>query len=110
MLFSDAALNVIQVDWQSLSVLGSLLGAALVTSAKVLAAQWDKSTATDAKRHEESRQDAREAREENRVLSQAILGIQRQTVETLSGVQHEIKLMVDRLDRLEGSAPKPPAR
>ena len=82
MLLAEAT-QVIQVEWQGLAVFGSTLGAALVAAAKILAGQWAANQAADNKRHDESRQDAREARDENRNLSQSILVIQGKTVETL---------------------------
>jgi hypothetical protein len=106
MLWADAPMNVIQVEWQALAALGSILGGALVASAKILAAQWEKSNQAVGKRHDEARQDTREARDENRALSQAILAIQSKTVETLTGLQREIEHVVIRLDRLEGTGSK----
>ena len=103
-VFADSAPTIVQADWQSLSALGSLLGGSLVVAARILAGQWDKNSLAEAKRHEESRADAKEARDENRALSQAILTIQGKTVETLAGVQHEIDRVVTRLDRLEGGS------
>jgi hypothetical protein len=55
------------------------------------------------------RRDAREARDENRSLSQAILMIQGKTVEALAGLQREIEHIVSRMDRLEGVGSKPHA-
>lgn len=107
MLFADA--QVIQVEWQAMAVFGSAVGGAIVTAAKILATQIGRNSAAQDRRHEENRQDAiaarddaREARDENRHLSQAILTIQGKTVETLTGLQAEIERVVARLDRLEG--------
>lgn len=83
MLVADAA-QVIQIEWQSAAVIGSAVGAAIVGAAKILAAQMSL-------HHTESRQDTREAREENRTLSTAILAIQRQTIETIALLQREIE-------------------
>lgn len=99
-LFAEGA-QVIQVEWQSLAAFGSAIGAGLVAAAKMLATQLAKNSAETTKRHEENRQDAREAREENRALSQVIITTQGETARTLAGVQNEIQRVVERIDRLE---------
>ena len=116
-LLADAGAQVLQIDWQSISVLGSILGGAILGGAKILAAQWDKNATADAKRHNESRDDAREARDENRALSKIIIGTQAETVKVqveiakaLAGLQREIEHVVTRLDRLEGGRPADAAR
>lgn len=103
MLLLADAVQVIQVEWPALAAAGSAVGGALVWCAKILASQWAANEAAIAKRHEENRADAREAREENRTLSQAILAIQAKTVETLTAMQREIEHVVSRLDQLEAS-------
>lgn len=96
--------QVIQVEWQALAAFGATIGGALVAAAKILASQWQTYSAAADERHKENRADAREARDENRALSNAILTIQGKTVETLTGLQAEIERVVTRLDRLEGIA------
>lgn len=102
-LFADTV-HVIQVEWQALTAAASILAGAFIGAAKIVAAQLAKNSDATSKRHEENRSDAKEARDENRALSQAILTIQGKTVETLSELQVEIERMVLRLDRLEGVA------
>lgn len=102
MLFADAS-QVIQVEWQALAAFGSAVGGAIVWAGKVIAGQLASNAAATNKRHEENRQDAAEARAENRSLSQAILMIQGKTVESLGGLQGEIERIVTRLDRIEGN-------
>ena len=72
-LLAEASATVIQVEWQSLAALGSLLGGAIVAAAKILAYQWAANIAFEEKRHEEGRTDAQEARDENRELSKMLL-------------------------------------
>lgn len=98
--------QIIQVEWQALAVFGSAVGGALVAAAKIIASQLSAGQVAQTKRHEENRADAREARDENRALSQAILTIQGKTVETLAGLQSEIERIVTRLDRIDGGLPK----
>ncbi len=102
-IFADAP-QVIQVEWQALAAFGSIIASAILGAAKLVAVQLARNGEATDKRHQENRNDAKEAREENRGLSQAILNIQSQTVRTLEGMQTEIRHVVTRLDGLEGGS------
>lgn len=104
MIFAEAVQQVIQVEWQSLAAFGSIVGGAIVGAAKIVANQLGKNAKATDKRHEDNRTDAREARDENRALSAAILNIQSQTVKTLAELQAEIRLVLQRLDACEDGA------
>jgi hypothetical protein len=99
-MFAEVS-QVIQVEWQALAAFGATVGAAIVGAAKIIATQLkhnaEKASADMAGRHRENREDAIEARKENRELSGAILSIQSRTVQTLAETQAEIRALLDRL-------------
>lgn len=97
MLLAEVPSYVIQADWGALVAAAGTLAGGLVAAARVLASQLSKTEEAVQKRHTELREDAKEARTENRVLSQAILKIQSETVKTLGAMQQEIKAMAARL-------------
>jgi hypothetical protein len=97
MLLADGQPQVIHIEWQALAAFGSILGGFIVTAAKILANQAQKYAEAMERRHVENRQDAVEARAENRQLSAAIMDIQARSVQTLVELQGEIRHLSDRV-------------
>ena len=88
---------IIQADWGALVAAAGTVSAGLVAAARLISSQLGKTDDATQKRHAELREDAKEARTENRLLSQAILKIQSETVKTLAAMQQEIKVMAARM-------------
>lgn len=107
-LLAEITPTVIQIDWQSASIVGGGIGTAILAAAKMLVEQLKANVAATNQRHNDNRADAErfrsesridtaEARKENRELSGAILNISSQQVRSLSELQAEIRAVLNKL-------------
>lgn len=92
-MFAEAG-YVIQIEWQGLASAAVAIGGSIVGAGKIVALQLSRNADSIQKRHLENREDAKEARDENRVLSQAILKVQAETVKSLTEMQGEIRAVL----------------
>ena len=98
-LWAEAA--VIQVGWDGLLAAGGAVAAGVTAAARLVVNYLVARDKAETERREEERVERAEARLENHTQNNAILGIQKATVESLAAMNGGIVRLVDRIDRMD---------